>query len=61
MSFGEHATAAVQAAPPVVITGASIFGVPLNDAVMWGTAAYLVCQFVVILPKVIRTIKGRFK
>jgi hypothetical protein len=61
MTVRDVASAAVQAGPPVGVTGATILGYPLSDAVMWGTALYLLCQFIVIAPKVYRTLKGRFK
>jgi hypothetical protein len=59
MNVRDAASAAAQAAPPVVVTGADYLGHPLSEWVMYGTALYLVLQFIVIAPKVWRTLKGK--
>lgn len=61
MNSRDVASAAVQAAPPVGVTGSLILGRPLSDWIMYGTLVYLVCQFIVIAPKVYRTITGKEK
>jgi hypothetical protein len=38
------AAAAAKAAPPVVVSGATIAGVGVNEIVLWLTAVYLVIQ-----------------
>lgn len=42
----EHtlAAAAAKAAPPVVVSGATIAGVSVNEIVLWLTAVYLCIQ-----------------
>jgi hypothetical protein len=46
----------------VVVTGANyVLGHPLSDWIMYGTGLYLVCQFIVIAPKVWRTFTGKEK
>ncbi|WP_448168701.1 hypothetical protein [Burkholderia ambifaria] len=59
MNSREVASAAVQAAPPVYTSGALILGHPVNDWIMYGTALYLALQFIVIAPKVYRTLTGK--
>jgi hypothetical protein len=61
MSVRDVASAAAQAAPPVGVTGSMILGHPVADWILYGTALYLVCQFIVIAPKVYRTITGKNK
>ncbi|HEF4776439.1 hypothetical protein KTE28_18345 [Burkholderia multivorans] len=61
MNGRDVASAVVQAAPPVGVTGSLILGHPLNDWIMYGTGLYLVCQFIVIAPKVWRTLTGKEK
>ncbi|WP_321868516.1 hypothetical protein [Burkholderia ubonensis] len=59
MNSREAVSAAVQAAPPVGVLGASYFGHTLNEWLVMGSAALLVCQFIVIAPKVYRTLTGK--
>jgi hypothetical protein len=59
MNVRDAASAAAQATPPVLVTGANVFGHPVSELVMYGTALYLVLQFIVIAPKVWRTIRGK--
>ncbi|NUX98788.1 hypothetical protein [Paraburkholderia youngii] len=61
MTGREVASAVVQASPPVYTSGSLILGHPVNDWVMYGTALYLACQFIVIAPKVYRTLTGKEK
>jgi hypothetical protein len=51
----------VKAAPPVSIAGASLFGISFSDWVLVLTAIYILCQLVVISPKVYHTFKTRRK
>jgi hypothetical protein len=60
MTVRDVASAAAQVSPPVGVTGVSLYlGHPLADWIMYGTGVYLVCQFIVIAPKVWRTIRGK--
>lgn len=59
MNSREVTSAAVQAAPPVYTSGSLILGHPVNDWIMYCTALYLVLQFIVIAPKVYRTLTGK--
>jgi len=61
MNGREVASAVVQAAPPVYTSGSLILGHPLSDWIMYGTGIYLVLQFIVIAPKVYRTLAGKEK
>jgi hypothetical protein len=61
MAFRDVASAAAQAAPPVVVTGANVLGHPVAEWILYGTGLYLVLQFIVIAPKVYRTITGKNK
>lgn len=59
MSVRDVASAAAQVSPPVAVAGTLYMGHPLSDWIMYGTGLYLVCQFIVIAPKVWRTIRGK--
>lgn len=62
MTVRDVASAVAQASPPVGVTGMSLYlGHPLADWIMYGTGVYLVCQFIVIAPKVYRTLTGKEK
>lgn len=52
---------AVSAFPVGVVTANQVFGVPINDLVLWATLIYVLFQIAVILPKVIDTVKSKFK
>ena len=50
---------AVAGSVPVgVVTANHIFGIPLNDVILWLTLAYIVFQIVVISPKLYSTLNG---
>ena len=61
MNVRDAASAVVQAAPPVGVSTAQYFGHPVADWIMYGTGVYLMCQFIVIAPKVYRTLTGKEK
>jgi hypothetical protein len=61
MTVRDVASAAAQVSPPVGVTGSLLFGHPVADWIMYGTGVYLLCQFIVIAPKVWRTIRGKEK
>ena len=48
-------------APPVSIAGAKLFGVVVADWLLVLTLIYIVCQIIVISPKVYRTLVLRHK
>ena len=51
---------ALKAAPPVSVIGAQkIFGFGIDDWILVLVAIYTICQIIVILPKVYRTIMNR--
>lgn len=52
-------TEAAKSALPVGVTGATMFGVPLDTWVLFLTLLYLLLQIVVILPKVWYTVRNR--
>lgn len=51
----------VSAFPVSVVTANQVFGIAINDLVMWATLAYVLIQIVVILPKLKATVVQAWK
>lgn len=51
----------VKAVPPVTVTGALLFGIPLEQWITWMTAIYLLLAIGLQLPKVYKLIKSWFE
>lgn len=49
MTNAETITAVSKAAPPVTVTGATIYGIPLPEVVLWATLAYTILQAYVVI------------
>jgi hypothetical protein len=45
----ETVIAVTKAAPPVTVTGATIFGIPLPEVVLWATLVYTAMQGYVLI------------
>lgn len=60
MSQIQHETA-VSAFPVSVVTANQLFGIPINDLVMWATLVYVLFQIIVIIPKLKQLFKRKEK
>lgn len=53
--------AAVGAFPVGVVTANHVFGIAINDLVLWATLVYVLIQISIALPKLFGIIRNRFK
>lgn len=56
----QHETA-VSAFPVGVVTANHIFGIAINDLVLWATLVYVLIQIGLALPKLITSARSYFK
>lgn len=53
MKYAEHIAEAAKAAPPVAVTGLTLFGIPLQEWILMGTGLYTLFLIIDKLPVVI--------
>ncbi|WP_432473741.1 hypothetical protein [Amphritea sp. HPY] len=57
----EAAAGLAKAAPPLAVTGMTIYGIELSDIVLIVTLVYTVLQVILLIPRYWQLIKNLFK